>query len=398
MNRPLASRLKNAGRAAAGALVLLAGAPLAAQDESSAIETSNVDTDYQNADDYDVDLFAQPGPALQSLEVAPRRASAPSTPKDFGYDLGSISGPDGDQIGLAVSASPYWIGARRLTLEQYRNDTSVPERIFARSGVSLGGSYIDADGAHAWRLAAAAETQLLDAQDHRYDRAAFECLHAAWNRLRRGEHESAITDIARALAENPDIDEETLLEMQDQALAGSAGADAFETARRQCQDESAARLIAKASWLIGAGIGLRSDQNRFSGFGYDGVSAWTQYRQPLTADGRYGLFAIARGDWDRAFDIGLPAPVEADAWEAGGGPAYQTTRFRVDLSASFNRRDFRGLAEDEFIRYAAVGDLRLKRGLWLEGSVGRIEGSRFSDGTFGGVSVKIDWGNVRRGF
>jgi len=397
MSHPLAHSLKNAGCAAAAALALHAGAPLAAQDEPPAIDDADDDADYQNADDYDVDLFAQPGPALQSLGVAPRRASAPSTPKDFGYDLGSVSGPDGDQIGLAISVSPYWIGARRLTLEGYRNQTSAPERMFARSEVSLGGSYIDADGAHAWRLAAAAETQLLDAQDHRHDRAAFECLHAAWNRLRRGEHESAITDIARALAENPDIDEETLLKMQEQALAGSTGADAFETARRQCQDESAARLIARASWIVGAGAGLRTDQNRFAGFDYDGVSAWTQFRQPLTDDGRLAVFAIARGDFDRAFDIGLPAPIKADAFEAGGGAALQSTRYRVDLSASFNRRDFRGLAADEFIRYAAVGDLRLRRGLWLEGSVGRIDGSRFSDGTFGGLSVKIDWGDLRRG-
>lgn len=354
--------------------------------------------DYQNADDYDLDLFAQPGAALLSLDVAPRRASAPATPQDFGYDIGSASGPDGHQIGFAISVSPYWIGDRRLTLEQYRNDASAAERIFARSEISLGGAYIDADDAHAWRFAVAGETQLLDAQDHRYDRAAFACLHDAWNRLRRGEHESAISDIGKALGENPDLSEDELLKMQQRALEGAPGGDAFDAARRQCQDESAARLIARPSWLLGAGAGMRSDQNRFGGFDYDGVSVWTHFRQPLTDDGRFAVFAIARGDIDRVFDIGAAAPVKADAWEAGGGAALQTTRFRVDLSAAYNRRNFRALADDDFIRYAAVADLRVLRGVWLEGNIGYVDRSLYSNGVFGGLTVKIDWSDFRRRF
>lgn len=358
-----------------------------------------IEVEYQNADDYDLDLFAPPGPAMSTLELAPRRAAAPSTPKDFGYDIGSLSGPDASQYGFAISASPYWIGARNITLEEYRKQTSAVERVFARAQASLGGAYIDADVGHAWRFAAAVETQLLDRQDHRFDRAAFDCLHAAWERHRRAEHESAIADIAGALAAEPDVSDEALLEMQARALEGAPGAEGFEAARRQCQDESAARLLGEASWLIGAGVGLRSEQNRFSGFDYDGVSAWTHYRQPLTGDGRFALFAIARGDWERLFDIGLSAPVEADAWEAGGGAALQTTRFRVDLSAAYNERDFRGMiGDDDFIRYSAVADLRLLRGVWLGASIGLVEGSLYSDGVFGGVSVKIDWGDFRRRF
>lgn len=360
---------------------------------------SDGEEDYQSADNYELDLFAQPGPALVSLDVASRRAAAPSTPSDFGYDLSSVSGPDGDQIGLGISASPYWIGDRRITLEEYRNDTGHLERIYARSQISLAGSFIDADNAHAWRLGAAAQTQLLDRQDYRYDRAAFECLHGAWDRLRRGEHETTIQDLARALAEDPDIDDEQLLDLQQSGLEGSEGGDDFGTARRHCQNESAARLLGKASWLVGAGVGLRSDQNRFSGFDYDGVSAWTSYRQPLTADGRFALFAIARGDWDRAFDIGFNAPIKADAYEGGGGAALQTTYFRIDLSASFNHREFRGaVVDDDFIRYAAVADLRIRQGVWLEGSIGFVDQSIFSDGTFGGLSLKVDWGDFIRRF
>lgn len=381
----------------AGALVtaLLPNAAKALQVSDGADEN---ETEYQNADDYDLDLFTQPGPALLSLEVAPRRASAPSTPSDFDYDLGNISGPDGVQYGLAISASPYWIGDRRITLEEYRNETSKAERIFARSQISLGGSLIDVDGAHAWRLAAAVQTQLLDRQDHRYDRAAFECLHDAWSRLRRGAHESTVQELAKALSEDPTFSEGDLEKMQMQALEG-AGDGGFEAARRTCQDESAARLIAKASWLVGGGVGLRSDQNRFADFDYDGVSVWTHYRQPLTPNGRYALFAMARGDWDRAFDIGFPAPVKADAYEIGGGAAWQTTRYRLDLSAAHNRREFRGtVGDDDFIRYAAVADIRLRPGLWLEGSIGLIDGSRFSDGAFGGGALKFDWSDFRRGF
>ncbi|MBI1365514.1 MAG: hypothetical protein GC153_06105 [Alphaproteobacteria bacterium] len=378
------------------AAFLATAAPAGAQDAPNANAAN--DAAYQNADDYDLDLFSPPGPALLSLDIASRRASAPSTPKDVGYDIGSASGPDGDQYGLALSVMPYWLGARRITLEDYRNNTNALTRIFARSEWSAGGSYISADGDHAWRLGFAMETQLLDAQDHRFDRGAFQCLHEAWNRTRRGEHETAVTDIAKALAENPDMTDEDLLALQQQALSGGAGAGAFDDARRACEDASAARLLAKPSWLIGAGVGLRSDQNRFAGFSYDGVSTWTQYRQPVTKNGRFAFFAVARGDFGRAFDIGLATPVKADAWEAGGGASLQTTRFRLDLSATYDRRNYDGAKNDNFIRYAAIADIKIVRGLWLEGSVGYIDNSLYSSGAFGGVSVKFDFSDFRRAF
>ncbi|HXI87106.1 MAG TPA: hypothetical protein VNH64_06580, partial [Parvularculaceae bacterium] len=84
----------------AAALMAMA-APAIAQD--GAAPPPGGEDAYQNADDYELDLFAQPGPALLSLDVASRRAAAPSTPHDVGYDIGSISGPDGDQYGVALS-------------------------------------------------------------------------------------------------------------------------------------------------------------------------------------------------------------------------------------------------------------------------------------------------------
>lgn len=360
---------------------MLAAAPAAAQETES---------EFENADRYDIDLFGPTGPALVSLDVTARRASAPATPNDIDFDSGDNKFPSGNRIGASVSLSPYWIGDRRMTLSQYRNDTGAFERILARSQVSAGLARIANDNTHAWRIAAAAQTQLLDGQDHRYDRAAYECLHDAWNGAQRRQHESLAQQLAQAFAEDENVDLEAI---QEEALEDFESGD-FETARRRCRDESAQRLLAKASWLVGAGVGWRSDQNRFGGFDYDGVSLWSNYRQPVTANGRFALFALARADFDRRIDLNdiAPSPRKGDSVEFGGGGAIQSPAFRLDLAATHNRDDFDGATpDDRYMRYLATADVRIREGLWLEGAVGVNNGSLFNDGVFGGAKLIVSW-------
>lgn len=353
---------------------------------ASAQEPSQAD--FENADKYDFDLFSATGPALVSLDAAARRASAPAARSEFSIDTGDGKFAAGNRIGAAFSVMPYWVGDRRLTLQQYREETGTFERIFARAQASAGIARIAFDGEHAWRFAAAMQTELLDAQDHRYDRAAYACLHEAWDRLQRGQHETLAQELARAFAEDEDADLEAL---QEEGLKVMGSGD-YERARKQCRDEGVQRLLGKPSWLVGAGVGWRSDPGAFGGFSYDGASAWTQYRQPLSADGRFAVFAFARGDLGRRVDLGAAAPIEADSYEAGGGGAFQSPHFRLDLSAAYNRRDFDGaLAGDDFIRYSATADIRLLEGLWLEAFIGANDGSRYSDGVFGGGKLMVSW-------
>lgn len=366
-------------RAVLAALVLMT-APADAQE---------TERDYENADRYDLDLFGPTGPALVSLDVTARRASAPATPNDFDLDSGDAKFPGANRIGASASFSPYWIGERRITLSEYRNDTGALERILARSQLSAGLARVSNGDVHAWRFGAAAQTQLLDAQDHRYDREAYECLHDTWNRTQRRQHESLAQQLAEAFAEDEDADLDAI---QEEGLA-VIDSDDFETARDRCRDESAWRLLGKPSWLAGAGIGWRSDQNEFGGFDYDGASLWTSYRQPLTQTGRFAAFALARADIDRRIDLDdmVVAP-KGDAIEAGGGGAIQSPRFRIDLAATYNRNTFDGaLPRDDFMRYTATVDLRIREGLWVEGSIGANDGSRFNDGIFGGAKLLVSW-------
>lgn len=372
------------GRAALAAGIfsaLLIAAPAARAQEPA--------DEYENADRYDLDLFGPTGPALVSLDVTARRASAPATPNDFDFDSGDSKFPGSNRIGVSASFSPYWIGERRVTLSEYRSETGAFERMFARSQVSAGLARIANDDIHAWRFGAAAQTQLLDAQDHRYDREAYECLHAAWNRTQRRQHESLAQQLAEAFAEDEEAD---LGVIQEEGLDAIDSSD-FETARDRCSDESAWRLLAKPSWLAGAGVGWRSDPNEFSGFDYDGASLWTNYRQPLTPTGRFAVFGLARVDLDRRIDLDeLVLAPKGDSIEVGGGGAIQNPRFRLDLAATYNRNRFNGvLTRDDFMRYTATADIRIREGLWVEGSIGVNEGSRFNDGFFGGAKLIVSW-------
>ncbi len=350
-------------------------------------------TDYQNADRYDIDLFGATGPALTSLDATARRASAPATPNDVDFDTGNGRFPSGNRLGFALSASPYWLGDRNMTLSQYRDETGAFERILARSQLSGGLAWISSNDTHAWRIAAAAQTQLLDAQDHRYDRQAFECLNDAWNRTQRRQHQSLAQELAQAFAEDEDADLEAL---QQQGLKDIQSGD-FETARRLCRDKSAQRLLGQPSWIVGVGVGWRSAQGAFDRVSYDGVSLWTNYRQPVTASGRFALFALARADFDRRIDLdnAAPFPRVGDAVEFGGGGALQYTKFRLDLAATHNRHDFEDITpDDRFMRYSATADIKLLKGVWLEGTVGYNDRSLFNDGLFGGAKLLFNWGDL----
>ncbi|NWG46864.1 MAG: hypothetical protein HXY25_10010 [Alphaproteobacteria bacterium] len=351
---------------------------------------------FLSADRFDLDLFAPSGPAIVTMGASPRQASEPGAIQDFAIDLGTVNDGTGTHLAAAVSALPYWWGGRALTLDEYRTQTSPFARILARTQGSIGLSTAGADPFDALRLGLGLQTQLLDAQDHRMDAAMAACLHSAWDTHRRSAHERAAQALAAAITEAEaagrpigDIDLGAL-----QLAELSKGAPtAWLAARESCQEEGLRRLLARPSWLVGLGASARSEEDAWGSLAYDGLSGWTSLRLPLAGKGRYAGFAFLRGDLDRVFDFDDGGTAEGDALTGGLGLGYQTPAFRLDLSAAHTHRRYEGSGEEDFQRYGASLDLRLFEGFWLELSGGTTVSSETTDGVYGGVSVKVSWGD-----
>lgn len=350
----------------------------------------------EGADQFDIDLFAPSGPAFVALGSSPRKAADPGAAQDFKIDVGNVSDGEKSRFGAAISVIPYWWGDKSITLTDYRTNTSKFTRILARTQASLGLARAGGEDTEAIRAGFAGQTQLLDAQDHRFDQESYTCIHNAWQTHRGTQHQDATQSIIEAIESGQAISDEDLINIQDQELNTDDGSqEAYLSARKACRDQATQRLLASPSWLVGFGVGARSEEDELASFDYDGLSLWSSYRQPLDTQGRFAAFTFVRGDMDRVFDFDNDLRAKGDSIGVGLGGAFQSPKFRLDLSVAHTHRSFSDTAfdDDDFQRYTGVADIRLREGFWLELSGGTIVNSDLVDGAFGSVSVKVAWGD-----
>ena len=393
--------MMNKRLSAALPLLLLCCTPmkLFAQDK----EVTAQQRDFENADVFDVDLFSPTAPAFVVLGASPVNAANTGTNKDYGFDVTNVGDGDKNRIGIALSTTPYWWGRRPITLDEYRTRKSPAARIWARTQISLGLARAGGKTTESLTLGLGLQTQLLDAQDQKFDQRSYQCIHSAWQSLRQPVFEDATRDLAGEIATElerlgPGLDDADEINIdEDDFFDGLSdnSEDQFLAAREACQDQAVSRLLAQPSWMIGLGVGARSEADQLTDMGFDGVSLWTAYRHPFDGKGRFAVFGFMRGDLDKNFDLGGDLHGQGNALLAGLGGAYQNPKLRIDVSASATHRDFesRLLDEDTFLRYAGVVDVRLRKGLWLELSGGAVTQSDFNNGAFGSVNVKIAWGD-----
>lgn len=348
----------------------------------------------------DIDMFAPTGPALIALNAAPRRNAAPGSFKDVSFEFGNSGGGNIVRNGVAVTVIPYWMVDQYQTLDHYRTATSRLERLTARTQLGLGAAYSDRE-VDRIQVGLGVQTQLLDAQDHKFDEESYACIHRAWQNIRLEDGVSDLENIAETLsselAENSGEEEiEIEIEFDDPIGSGDeTSTRAYLSAVDACRTQSIGRLLANPSWLVGLGTGAAKEDVANSDWEGDGASVWTSVRLPIADRGRIALLGFLRGDMDRAFDLRDDLRASGDALTVGAGGALQFSSFRLDLVADYNEVDFDqmvdGFAQDTFMRYSAIADIRLRRGLWIEISGGTINTSDLHDETFGAISLKVAW-------
>ncbi len=356
---------------------------------------------FQSADSFDIDLFAPVAPALISLGVSPRNVSDPGAIQDFDYDIASVGGNLSSGIGAAISINPYWVGAQPITLNEYQQQ-SWPKRVWARTQLSFGAARAGTENLDAIVIGVGVQTQLLDAQDHRFDKESYACIDRIWNQYRRADRERQLQDAIGdnyddlATAEDGDTVEIDIPGFDTpQTAAEDANLETFLAHRRSCRDGAISRLLANPSWKFGGGTGIRSEEGSLGNFDYNGGSLWTSYRQPIDDRGRFAVFGFLRGDKDVVVDMENDLQAEADAYLAGIGLAHQRTWLRIDASVSFNHREFEDFiaSNDDFLTYAGTVDVRLREGIWVGLGGGAFSGSRFTDGGFYSARLRVAYEN-----
>lgn len=373
-------------RAAMMLSAIFAGAlPAVAEDGQTSPASSQTES-------VDIDMFAPTGPALITLGAAPRRNAVPGAFKEISFEVGNTGN---EAWAAAVTTYPYWLAETRQTLEHYRNETRLAERILARTQLGIGLARADGETERT-SVGIGMQTQLLDRQDYRFDHKAYACVRDAWQLHRGDDAASDLGVLASQAAESdPDSDE---FEVDGFPLANDDGgaASAYLAAVNGCRTKSIERLLAAPSWLIGFGTSVARDDVTGAEWEGDGVSIWSSYRLPVYESGRFALLAFVRGDLERTFELQDGLRAKGNALAGGSGLALQVTNFRLDLVAEYNDVDLDlpvfGFTEDRFVRYSAVADIRLQRGMWIELSGGTVTASDLHDETWGSVSFKVAWG------
>jgi len=358
-----------------------------------------IDPKFANARDFRLKLFEPTVPGFVTLGLSPRRTADPGAFSDLSLDAANLSDEGRSKFGLAFSGQPYWWGHAGTTLGSYQQHTSAFERILARGQLSLAAAYVDFSSGY-YQFGLGWQTQLLDRQDHRFDPHSNDCISKAWDELRRPAHQAADDAVLKAIADNPDLSEDQLEAIRDNVLK-EMPATGFEAARKSCRSLAAQDALAKASVIVGAGVNARTDDTGFGGTQYDGTAVWATYRQPVTSNGFVALQFFARGKFDGTLGVPktpkLPAFVDGNEYVGGAGIALERIWWKADVSVSAVEQEFRHAVAktDDFAEATLHGAIKVRDGLWLQGSVGDSFGREFGDKVSFGFNVSVDWDDLK---
>jgi len=374
-----------------------------AQDVATLLENNA-----QNASNFMLDLNTPTAPGFVVIGASPKSVADPGNFKEFSAHTASFVDEGKLKPGLAISAQPFWLFNRDMTLEQYagvdRIGTDVVgglskwERVIARtqlSAASVEGN--KKNGKTGVKLGLGFQTQLIDRQDPRNLPAAL-CLVKAWD----GHAQHAVNAVTLEIIKkiNQEIDKDPFVDRAklEKEITEKAYDDLklpiYDAAKKECEKEAEMRFLRSPSWMVGAGAAGLSNDGKIDDLSFDGVTFWSTYRRPFGSKKKALVFFV-KTDVDRDFKVAGNRTASGDAYEIAISYALEETTWKLDATASYQTRRFdNSRFDDDFFKYSATAAYKVKEGVWLEATAGTKANSKSNDENFGLVQLKTNLSGV----
>lgn len=390
-----------------------------AENPCPAVVTSPLCTtlgDFLNNPSRDAALFdfsygAPESPVLSLVGVQADQITRAESLRRFGLSLLTGLGDEETGPGIAIDLSPYWLLTQgAVSLQDYRDFTPL-QRVFARTKLGAAASRGNEAEAIPSSIVLSLSSQLLDAPDTLWDRTFESCV--------AGDNSAA----------NP---RGRLWPLVDQALEGmdlplnpreanayfdreirprmAAIRPQLEAAYQACADETAREMSRRPSLNVGAGLRIIGDAGHLRGFENSGMIVWgtlatgvfgggRQANDPFWGSLRMQVRGVLHGRYtfsEDIFDEEGSLTGEADSALLVAGlesvpVADSPDNFRWSLQAGWNMQDApNALTEDRnYWRFLGLARLRVSEGIWLNATVGRVQGRGVEDDTYVSIGFSI---------
>lgn len=348
--------------------------------------------------------YGEPGsPVLPLVGVQSDQITRVESLRRFGLSvLTGLGSEDGPAIGIDIS--PFWLLARgAVTAEDYQR-YSYPQRVFARTKLAGAAGRGDEGEGIPSSLVLSFSSSLLDARDPILDETFDNCIRTGVFAVTRPQFDSLVKDLP-----------------SDPGLANAyfdrvvrPGINAFkpqiEEAYQRCVDQSALRMSQRPVIDVGAGVRLIGDPGHFRNFQNSGVIVWGTLATGFGGGNEQG------GDrsWN-GFSLAVRGVLHArytfseDFFDENGARTGQADSallvaglesvpvegrpetLRWSLQAGWTLQNSPTAANEDrnYWRYLGMVRYRLREGLWLNGTVGRVSGRGIESDTYVSVGISI---------
>lgn len=342
--------------------------------------------------------YAAPGsPVLPLIGVAGDQITRSESLRKFGFAvLGGLSGKSSGQ-GFAIDLTPYWLLSRQtMSLYEYRQGQSRIGRIAARTKVGLAFSLGDKATARPSSYVASVSTSLLDAQDKLYSDSFDKCvlgspIEQAFIQI----HEQIAEEMSKKPGKPPSEWEALQSALFEKYEKDNPGL--IDRTYSECATRLSKVLAAKPALDVGYGYRWRGTPGEFGQLTSSGSVVWGTFVTgviggvddkavrpgPLAGLRLRGLVHARYTIKDDVLDDKFVLKGRRDSSMIVAGiesaPALdpkKTEHLRWTLQAGWNQQTA-VLPTDvnkNYWRYQAVVSMRLRDGLWLNGTLGRVSG------------------------